>query len=62
MSRRWLWQILWSLVAAVMSLYLAYLVMSYYGIGPTAYEPKDFERQHLYEQTGKSTIDPAARP
>ena len=57
MKRGWLWQIVWSLMAAVVSLYVAYLVMQYYGLSSTAYEPKDFERQHLYEQTGKSAID-----
>jgi len=57
MSRRWLWQIVWSMMAGVVSLYVAYLVMQYYGLRSTAYEPKDFEREHLYEQTGKSAID-----
>jgi hypothetical protein len=61
MSRRWLWQIVWSMMAAVVSLYVAYLVMQYYGLSSTAYEPKDFERQDLYEQTGKSAIDRADR-
>ena len=59
--RRWFWQIVWSLVAAVVSLYIAYLAMHYYGMDPTAYEPKDFERQQLYEQTGKSAIDSSDR-
>jgi hypothetical protein len=61
MSRRWLWQIALALAASVISVYLALLVMQYYGIGSTAYEPKDFERQQLYEQTGKSAIDRADR-
>lgn len=61
MSRRWLWQIVWSMMAGVVSLYVAYLVVQYYGLSSTAYEPKDFQREHLYEQTGKSTIDGAAR-
>jgi len=61
MRRRWLWQIVWSGVAAVLSLYIAYLVTEYYGIHSAAYEPKDFERQQLYEQTGKSAIDHDAR-
>jgi len=49
------------MAAAAVSLYIAYLVAHYYGIGPSAYEPKDFERQQLYEQTGKSTIERAER-
>jgi len=61
MSRRWAWQVMWSLIATVISLYIAYLATHFYGIGPTAYEPKDFERQRLYEQTGKSTIDQSNR-
>ncbi|HUJ78831.1 MAG TPA: hypothetical protein VLY45_00795 [Nitrospiria bacterium] len=61
MSRRWFWQVVWSMAAAAVSLYIAYLVAHYYGIGPSAYEPKDFERQQLYEQTGKSTIERAER-
>jgi hypothetical protein len=61
MNRRWLWQIALALAASVISVYLAFLVMNYYGIGPTGYEPKDFERQQLYEQTEKSSIGHADR-
>ncbi|MEW6324885.1 MAG: hypothetical protein AB1515_05815 [Nitrospirota bacterium] len=56
--RRTVWQIIWSLVAAVLSLYVAFLVSRYYGYGSDVYEPKDFERQQLFEQTGRSVIDP----
>jgi len=61
MSRRWLWQTVLALAAAALSLYLASLVMQYYGMGSASYEPKDFERQQLYEQTGKSSIEPSGR-
>jgi hypothetical protein len=56
--KRAIWQIVWILVATVASLYLTYLVSRYYGYGPTAYEPKDFERQQLYDRTGRSVLDP----
>ena len=56
--RRAIWRIVWILAATVASLYLTLLVSRYYGYGPTAYEPKDFERQKLYEQTGRSVLDP----
>jgi hypothetical protein len=46
-------------LAAVLSVYIAYLVARSYerGLGDF-YEPKDFERQHLFEQTGRSVAEP----
>ncbi|MBI3622343.1 MAG: hypothetical protein HY208_09180 [Nitrospirae bacterium] len=61
MNRRWFWQAALALAAAALSVYIASLVMQYYGMGSTAYEPKDFERQQLYEQTGKSAIESSGR-
>ena len=57
--RRAIWQVVWSLLAAVLSVYIAYLVARSYERGPAnVYEPKDFERQRLYEQTGRSVAGP----
>lgn len=60
--RRAIWQVVWSLAAAAASLYIAFLVARYYGYGPNAYEPKDFERQQLYERTGRSVVEPSGNP
>lgn len=57
MNLRWLWRVVLVAAATVVSVYLVFLVMNYYGSSHSAYEPKDFERQQLYEQTGKSSID-----
>ncbi len=56
--KRAIWQIVWSLAAAILSLYIAFLVSRYYGLGSNSYEPKDFERQRLFEETGRSVTDP----
>jgi hypothetical protein len=49
--------------AALVSLYLVYLASQFYGArGPSPYEPKDFERQRLMEETGRSVIDPTKEP
>ena len=56
--RRAIWQVVWSLLAAVLSVYIAYLVARSYERGAgDYYEPKDFERQQLYEQTGRSVTE-----
>jgi hypothetical protein len=57
-AKRAIWQVVWSLLAAVLSVYVAFLVSRYYGYNSNSYEPKDFERQQLYEQTGRSVTDP----
>jgi hypothetical protein len=57
--RRAIWQVVLSLLAAVLSVYIAYLVARSYELGAAnVYEPKDFERQQLYEQTGRSVAEP----
>ena len=55
--RRWAWQVVLAFLAAVLSLYVVYLVTQFYSYKSGVYEPKDFERQHLFEQTGRSVIE-----
>lgn len=62
MMWRWTWQVAMAMAAALISLYVAYLVSQFYADqGPSSYEPKDFERQRLMEQTGRSVMDPATQ-
>lgn len=60
--KRFAWQLFWSMMAAVLSMFLAYGVWRYYGYAPTTYQPSDAERQHLYDDTGRSTFQPIEPP
>ena len=60
--RRWAWQVGIALFAAALSLYLVHLVTEYYGDSPGVYEPKDFERELLMEQTGRSIAEQVDQP
>ena len=63
LMQRWTWQIVFVVFAAVLSLYVAFLVNAFYSAAPSSsYEPKDFQRQRLMEEQGRSTIEAPNEP
>lgn len=46
-----------SFLAMGVSLYASWFIEKFVSYSPSHYEPKDQERQKLFEETGKSVVD-----
>jgi hypothetical protein len=51
------WLVIFSFFATGVSLYVSWYFEKFFSYAPSHYEPKDVDRQKLFDETGKSVSD-----